>query len=54
MQTVDFGITNGGITVTKYIVGDVNGDGSVNSLDRAILSRHLAKWSGYETLPYIK
>ncbi len=47
LQTVDFGITNGGITVTKYIVGDVNGDGSVNSLDRATLARYLANWTGY-------
>lgn len=28
--------------------GDVNGDGEVNNLDRQILTRHLAKWEGYE------
>ncbi len=35
------------------LVGDVNGDGSVNPLDLVILARHLAKWEGYEELPYM-
>lgn len=29
---------------------DVNGDGKVNNLDRAILTRNLAGWKGYEVL----
>jgi len=28
--------------------GDVNDDGEVNSLDRQMLTRHLANWEGYE------
>ena len=31
-----------------YLVGDVNDDGQVTSLDRAILARYLAGWAGYE------
>lgn len=30
------------------LTGDVNSDGEVNNLDRQILTRHLAKWAGYE------
>lgn len=33
------------------VFGDVNGDGVVNAKDRMILTRHIAKWQGYETLP---
>ena len=29
-------------------IGDVNNDGEVNNLDRQVLTRHLAKWEGYE------
>ncbi len=36
------------------VMGDVNGDGEVTSLDVIILSRHIAGWTGYETLPYGK
>lgn len=32
---------------------DVNNDGEVNAKDRMVLTRHLAKWQGYETLPLI-
>ncbi len=39
---------------SSFIVGDVNDDGIVNSLDVIILARHIANWKGYETLPYIK
>ena len=41
--------------VTKpltFLVGDVDGAGAVDSTDTVVLSRHLAKWSGYETLTY--
>ena len=34
--------------VTVYLIGDVNGDGRVNGTDKAILTRYLANWSGYE------
>jgi len=30
------------------VIGDVNDDGEVNSLDRQMLTRHLANWEGYE------
>lgn len=47
-EIVDFAIINGGIEVVSYKIGDVNGDGSVNTADRMILSRYIAKWDGYE------
>ena len=31
----------------KVLYGDVNGDGEVNTRDRAILTRYLADWEGY-------
>ena len=34
--------------VDDIIIGDVNGDGKINTLDRMILARYLAKWDGYE------
>ena len=30
--------------------GDANGDGEINAKDRMMLTRHLAKWSGYENI----
>jgi len=32
---------------------DLNCDGSIDTLDRLIISRYLADWDGYETLPQI-
>lgn len=32
---------------SENIIGDVDGDGIVNSRDRIVLTRFLAKWSGY-------
>jgi len=29
------------------VLGDVNGDGNVNAVDRAVLARYLAAWNGY-------
>ena len=37
--------------LTIYIYGDINGDGSVKKNDLNVLAKHLAGWSGYETLP---
>ena len=34
----------------NIVLGDVNDDGEVNSLDRTVLARHLAHWSGYKTI----
>ncbi len=39
------------IQVQEGIKGDVNGDGEVDEMDRMYLSRYLAEWEGYETLP---
>lgn len=39
---------NGGIKVV--FTGDVNGDGSINSLDVVSLARHLGGWVGYESV----
>ena len=36
----------------ESLIGDVNEDGKVNTLDRVILTRYIAKWEGYETFPY--
>ena len=38
----------GEIQSTDILYGDINGDGKVNSIDRTFLSRHIAKWEGYE------
>ncbi len=35
---------DGAISVSDVLIGDVNGDGTVNSLDRLLLTRWLAKW----------
>lgn len=32
------------------VFGDVNGDGVVNAKDCMLLTRYLAKWSGYENI----
>ncbi len=45
--------TNGdNFTDTSVYGQDINGDGFVDTLDRLILSRHLANWAGYENLSY--
>ena len=43
------GVSKAEITIEKpaYILGDVNGDGQVNGEDRLVLTRYLAKWTGY-------
>ena len=50
LNTVEFLTVDGGIAIIDHIIGDVNGDGSVNTLDRAVLSRYLSKWSGYDDI----
>ncbi len=35
---------------TLIIPGDINGDGTVNATDVAILRRHLADWEGYKVI----
>ena len=35
---------------TQILFGDVGGDGEVNAKDRMMLTRHLAKWAGYESV----
>lgn len=35
------------------VFGDVNGDGVVNAKDRMLLTRYLAKWSGYEDIDIV-
>ena len=35
---------------TATVSGDANGDGEINAKDRMMLTRHLAKWSGYENI----
>ena len=46
-EKVKFFTVNGSIEVVDVIFGDANGDGSVNNLDRLVLTRYLADWSGY-------
>lgn len=42
------------LTEQGTLNADVDGNGKVNNRDGMILSRHLANWEGYETLPYTK
>jgi hypothetical protein len=39
-------IANGAVNVINYILGDVNGDGQVNSADLVLLARYLANHDG--------
>ena len=47
MEIIDFAVVNGNIEIKNYMIGDLNGDDKVNSFDRTILARYIAKWSGY-------
>ncbi len=38
------------IDLDNVISGDANGDGEINAKDRMMLTRHLAKWTGYESV----
>lgn len=44
---VKFYTVDGVVDVSDVIIGDVNGDGNVNNLDRLVLARYLANWSDY-------
>ncbi len=50
-------VATGSLVVTDsaapYVIGDLNGDGLVNSKDVIILARHVAEWNGYKTLPVL-
>ena len=47
LKPVKFETVNGGVNVTPFMIGDVDNNGVVNNLDRTILARFLAKWTGY-------
>lgn len=47
---VAFEVVNGSVNITDVIIGDVNRDGRVNTQDRLILTRYLAKWTGYDEI----
>lgn len=47
MDAVKFDVVNGGVEIVNVIVGDVDGNGSVNNRDSMVLDRYLAKWPGY-------
>lgn len=44
---VKFYTVDGVVDVSDVIIGDVNGDGNVNNLDRLVLARYLANWADY-------
>lgn len=44
---VKFEIVNGEYVISDVLIGDVNGDGRVNSIDRMMLARYIAEWEGY-------
>jgi len=47
LNRISFATKAGKINVTDVIIGDVNGDGTVNTLDRVILTRYIANWTEY-------
>ena len=47
MDAVKFDVVNGGVEIVNVIIGDVDGNGSVNNRDSMVLDRYLAKWPGY-------
>lgn len=46
-EKVRFNVVDGVVSIVDTIIGDVNGDGAVNTLDRIALARYLANWEGY-------
>jgi len=47
MNPIRFTTLSGNYTIRDVLVGDVNGDGKVNTLDRVVLTRYIAKWAEY-------
>ena len=47
VERIKFYTVSGGVEVVDVLIGDVNSDGSVDNLDRLILSRYLAHWKDY-------
>ena len=47
-EEVSMETSDGSITLTNTLIGDVNGDGKVNRADAGILNRYFAGWQGYE------
>ena len=47
LNPVSIATVNGLVTVTDVILGDVTGDGRVNTLDGMYLGRYLAKWPDF-------
>lgn len=47
VEKVKFNTVSGSITVSNVLIGDVNSDGTVNNLDRLVLTRYLANWIDY-------
>lgn len=47
MEKIKFAVVDGKISVIDTIIGDVNSDGLVNTLDRMALARYLANWEEY-------
>ena len=46
-EKVKFYTTDGNVNIVDELIGDANGDGTVDTLDRLTLSRYLANWTGY-------
>lgn len=40
--------------IPTYVIGDTDGDGLLTVLDAIVLARHIARWGGYETLPFVR
>ena len=47
LKTVEFSVTHGSVRVSRALIGDVNKDGLVTTMDRLYIARHVAGWSGY-------
>ena len=46
LSPVKFKTANGNVSIQGFRYGDVNGDGSVNALDSALLARYIGNWPG--------
>lgn len=48
LENVEFTTMNGTVTVSKTLIGDIDGDGVVDMKDSVLLQRYIAKMSGYD------